>query len=72
MQDQSVRRWIPRPDVRKRFEISDSTLTRWVKAGIFPPPKRFGQATDRWDDNELCEYEADPEGWIHEANRGAA
>jgi len=70
MQENS-RRWIPRPDVRDRYAVSDSTITRWVKAGTFPAPKRFGLKTDRWDDQELSSYDADPDGWKRR-NQGAA
>lgn len=72
MQNQNrARRWIRRPDVRDRYGISDSTITRWVKAGAFPAPKRFGLNTDRWDDVELSTYDTDPDGWKR-LNQGAA
>ena len=64
------RRWIPRPVVRRRYDVSDSTISRWVKKKVFPAPKRFGLNTDRWDDIELNIYDADPEGWAKK-NGGA-
>jgi len=56
-------RWIPRAVVLERYQTSDSSLARWVKAHQFPAPKRIGAGTDRWDANELDEYDADPDAW---------
>ena len=73
MQKSRSPRWIPRSDVLKRYQTSDSSLARWVKANLFPAPKRFGACSDRWDMIELDEYDADPDAWKagHEV-RGAA
>ena len=51
-------RWIDRKSVRKRYNTSDSSITRWVKARVFPAPARIGVNTDRWDENILDEYDA--------------
>jgi len=42
------------------------TLDRWVKAGIFPAPKRVGENgfSKVWLENELDDYFSDPEGWV--------
>ena len=42
------------------------TLDRWVKAGIFPSPKRVGTNgfSKVWISNELDDYFADPEDWV--------
>jgi len=42
------------------------TLNRWVKAGIFPAPKRVGENgfSKAWLENELDDYFDDPEGWV--------
>jgi len=56
-------RWIPRAVVLERYQTSDSSLARWVKANKFPAPKRIGAGSDRWDINELDEYDADPDAW---------
>lgn len=64
-------RFIPRADVLERYQTSDSSLARWVKARKFPAPKRIGMGSDRWDVNELDAYDADPDKW-KAAARGAA
>jgi predicted DNA-binding transcriptional regulator AlpA len=57
-------RWTNRRNVRKRYNnISDSSLSRWIKAGVFPPPETIGKNTFLWNENVLDEYDADPEGW---------
>lgn len=66
---QNQRRWVSRSAVRKRYGTSDSSISRWVKAGMFPKPKRIGANTDRWDGVELDEHDADPEGWKARNNK---
>ena len=58
-----IPRWAPRATVVKRYKTSDRTIDRWVKAGAFPAPKVIGVNTHRFDENELDEYDRDPEGW---------
>ena len=56
-------RWTNRRNVTKRYNISDSSLSRWIKVHAFPAPEIIGVNTFRWDENELDEYDADPDGW---------
>jgi len=56
-------RWKSRNQVKARYGTSDSSLSRWVNRGVFPAPTIIGVNTQRWDENELDEYDADPEGW---------
>lgn len=56
-------RWLNRHAVCERYDTSESSLSRWNKAGVFPEPKTIGVNTIRWDENELDAYDADPEGW---------
>ena len=63
MQQKTATRWRNRKEVRKRYNTSDRSLDRWVKAGIFPKPKVIGANTHRWDDHELDVYDADPDAW---------
>ena len=73
MQTSRSPRWVPRAGVLERYQTSDSSLARWVKARQFPAPKRFGACSDRWDSNELDKYDADPEAWkARHMVRGAA
>ena len=59
-------RWIRRAEVRERYNTSDSSITRWIKAGKFPRPKKFGANSIRWDREVLDDYDTDPEAWIAE------
>ena len=65
-------RWVPRAVVLERYQTSDSSLARWVKANQFPAPKRFGAMSDRWDTYVLDEYDADPEAWKAEHSERSA
>ena len=57
-------RWINRRNVRERYNnISDSSLSRWIKARAFPAPEIIGVNTYLWDENVLDEYDADPTRW---------
>ena len=56
-------RWIRRANVLERYKTSDRTIDRWVKAKAFPSPKVIGVNTHRFDENELDEYDRDPEAW---------
>ena len=42
------------------------TLDRWVKAQLFPAPKRVGENgfSKVWLENELDDYFTDPEAWV--------
>ena len=64
-------RFVSTREVCTQIGKSRLTLDRWVKAGIFPAPKRVGVNgfSKVWLEHELDDYFADPEGWVekHEA-----
>lgn len=61
-----------RPAVKARYgNVSDPTLYRWIRAGIFPEPEKLGPNFVAWRESVLKEYDADPEGWACR-NKGAA
>jgi len=49
------------------------TISRWVKAGVFPAPKNIGTNgfSKGWLENDLDVYFNDPEGWA-EKHQAAA
>jgi len=59
-------RFVSTREVCARIGKTRITLDRWVKAGIFPAPKRVGTNgfSKVWLENELDDYFADPEGWV--------
>ena len=59
-------RFVSTREVCARIGKSRVTLGRWVKAGIFPSPKRVGVNgfSKVWLENELDDYFTDPEEWI--------
>ena len=63
MEDKIHPRWVRRAKVINRYQTSDRTIERWIKVGAFPAPKVIGVNTHRFDENELDEYDANPEGW---------
>lgn len=65
-------RWVSRKRVLERYNISDATLFRWNKRGVFPAPETIGVNTHRWDENKLDEYDKNPAAWKAEHSRGAA
>lgn len=44
-------------DLAERYGISRSTVWRWARKGLLPPPVKFGDACSRWrlDDVERRE-----------------
>ena len=66
-------RFVSTREVCARIGKTRLTLDRWVKAGIFPAPKRVGENgfSKVWLENELDDYFADPEGWV-ERHKDAA
>jgi excisionase family DNA binding protein len=44
-------------DLQHRFQVSRSTILRWVKAGHLPPPAKYG-ALLRWRRADLDNYTA--------------
>ena len=47
--------FISKKEVARKLNISPSTVFRWPKTGIIPPPIRLGPNTISWDENELNE-----------------
>ena len=45
--------FLSKKEVARKFNISPSTVFRWAKDGIIPPPIRLGPNTTSWDENEL-------------------
>ena len=66
-------RFVSTREVCARIGKTRITLDRWVKAGIFPTPKRVGKNgfSKVWLENELNDYFADPESWT-EKHKNAA
>ena len=66
-------RFVSTREVCTRIGKSRLTLDRWVKAGLFPAPKRVGENgfSKVWLSNELDDYFTDPEGWV-EKHKAAA
>ena len=66
-------RFVSTREVCTRIGKSRLTLDRWVKAGIFPAPKRVGVNgfSKVWLGDELDDYFTDPEGWV-EKHKAAA
>ncbi len=63
------------PEVCRKFQISRSTLNRYVKAGFFPKPVRLGPRLVRFRDEDIAAVEksglptdrgAIISGWIHD------
>lgn len=46
-------------EVKARTGLSRSTIRRWVKRGLFPPPIRLGERVVGW-------IEAEVDQWIRE------
>jgi len=65
-------RWVHRKKVRERYGTSDSSLSRWVNRGVFPAPQTVGVNTQRWDENELDEYDKSPAAWKAAHSRSVA
>lgn len=44
--------------VAEKFNVSRSTINRWVEAGRFPRPLRIGEKAVRWREKDLEDFEA--------------
>lgn len=40
-------------DVTKRYKVSEATIYRWIKVGIFPKGQLYGPRSRRWKKSEL-------------------
>ena len=47
--------YLSKKDVARKLNVSPSTVFRWARDGIIPPPIRLGPNTISWDENELNE-----------------
>ena len=65
-------RFVPTHDTCERANRDRVTIYRWVKAKVFPAPKKVGPNgnSNMWLESELDDYFSDPEGWI-ERNKAA-
>jgi len=61
IKEAQIRQMVSPRHVIERLSVPRKTLMRWVDAGEFPKPHRFGRRILRWDAAEV-------EAWI-EANR---
>lgn len=43
--------------VSKRFDVTPSTIWRWVKDGVFPAPRKIGPSVARWHDDDVRQFE---------------
>ncbi|WP_257294933.1 AlpA family transcriptional regulator [Endozoicomonas sp. YOMI1] len=51
--------YVSRLGVMNRYGIGSSTLYRWMEAGHFPKPIRFGPRCIRWKLEDLEAWEAE-------------
>lgn len=58
MTDQNEIELLPANEVRRRVPMSEATLSRWVKAGLFPAPIK-GDGKRFWRRDEIV-------AWIEE------
>ncbi|ULR46105.1 helix-turn-helix domain-containing protein [Rhizobium sp. K102] len=49
-----AKQFITRPQVRTRYNISDMTISRWIRAGRLPEPAQFAHR-HYFDEDELDE-----------------
>ena len=47
--------YIRLPRVLELFQVEKSKIWEMIKAGEFPPPKKFGRRTSLWDVKEIRE-----------------
>ena len=59
-------RLVPGSEVYSRAGRSRTTIYRWIKCGLFPPPKNVGPNGNgnAWLESELDSFFNDPEGWV--------
>lgn len=42
--------------VAKKFDVSVTTVWRWSKSGVIPPPIKISENISRWDAEEIDEF----------------
>lgn len=47
-------------DVVQQLSLHHATLYRWIKAGQFPAPYRFGKRCVRWSQAEIDRWKTSP------------
>lgn len=52
-----MKKYIPAKEVASRYGVGISTIWQWVKSGLLPAPKKFGQRCTRWDTDELDDHD---------------
>ena len=50
-------RLIPRRDLQIKFDVSSTTLWRWVRQGLFPKPVKLNGNKLMWLESEVNEWE---------------
>jgi len=50
-------------DLEDRYKRHRATVYRWIKRGLFPPPRRMTPGTSLWPLNEVEVHDRDPEAW---------
>ena len=50
---------LTREEILAYLEIDRATLLRWLAAGTFPTPIRFGPRTNRWRPADIRNWEND-------------
>ncbi|MBV2138592.1 MAG: helix-turn-helix domain-containing protein [Candidatus Thiodiazotropha sp. (ex Ctena orbiculata)] len=52
-----MKKYLTVKEVSHRYGIGVSTVWQWVKEGLLPTPRRFGQRCTRWDADVLDEHD---------------
>ena len=50
LQRDASRRFCRPTAAAKKFDVDLSTIWRWAKDGVLPPPRRIGGITGWWED----------------------
>lgn len=56
-QSMSGDQFLSLPAVCKRYQVSRTTIWRWIQQGCFPEPVHLSPQTRRWCLSDLHEYE---------------
>ncbi|WP_448380911.1 helix-turn-helix transcriptional regulator [Gloeomargarita sp.] len=63
---------VRKPEVLNRLGISRSTLTRWIRCGVFPPPVQIGPRAVGWYLHDLESFLASRQRKSPEGSRERA
>lgn len=45
----SIRKWVTDSFLADYFDVDRTTIWRWAKKGLIPPPEKFGENTTRFN-----------------------